>query len=99
MYVDIDVIIKFGALLGVLCTCAGLLYKGFRWIDKQKLQDTEIAGLKRELEDIKKENCAIVYGLLAALDGLMQLGANGNVTHAHTELEKHINKQAHNIGR
>ena len=37
----------------------------------------------------------ICYGLLATLDGLKQLGANGNVTDAHEKLEKHLNQTAH----
>ena len=43
----------------------------------------------------KTENGVICYGLLACLDGLKQLGANGNVTDAYNKLEKHINNQAH----
>ena len=94
MYITADIIIKFGALLGVFCTCAGLLYKGFKWINTQ---NTENEALKAEIRSIKSENCAMCYAILAALDGLMQLGANGNVSHAHDELEKYLNKQAHNV--
>ena len=48
-----------------------------------------------ELQAVKDELCVISFALLAALDGLKQRGANGNVTKAHNELEKHLNKQAH----
>ena len=33
--------------------------------------------------------------LLATLDGLKQLGANGNVSDAYQRLEKHLNQSAH----
>lgn len=88
MYIDSTTIIQLAALLGAIGTFATLLYKLFQWIEKQKQQDREI-GL------IKEEQCILCYGLLATLDGLKQLGANGNVTEAHEMLEKHLNKSAH----
>ena len=96
MYLDAETIIQFGALLGVIATCLGMLWKMFRWIEKQREQDVEIAGLKKEISEIKEEQSIICYALLATLDGLKQLGANGNVSAAHNSLEKHLNKQAHN---
>lgn len=88
MYIDANTIIMFGAIIGVLGTCGGVLYKTFRWVERQKEQDEEIAN-------IKDEQCVICYSLLATLDGLKQLGANGNVTDAYNKLEKHLNQQAH----
>lgn len=70
-----------GILLGALI---GLL----RWLWRQKQQDVEIERLKRE-------QTVICYGLLACLDGLRQLGCNGNVTAALDALDKHLNKAAH----
>lgn len=75
----------------VLAACGGIVaavFKLVHWIDRQKKQDAEI-------KEIKEEQCVIVYGVLACLDGLKQLGANGNVTKAHDALDKHINKAAH----
>lgn len=88
MYVDADAIIKFAALLGALSAIGAMLYKMFEWMDAQKQQETEIAS-------IKKEQCLICYCILATLDGLKQLGANGNVSEAYQKLEKHLNKAAH----
>lgn len=88
MYVDADSIIQGAAMLGALATLGAMLYKSFRWMERQKAQDIEI-------EAIKKEQCVMCYGLLATLDGLKQLGANGNVSDAHDKLEKHLNKTAH----
>ena len=88
MYVDVDTIIKFATLIGALSAIGALLYKMFKWMEQQKQQETEIAA-------IKKEQCLICFCMLATLDGLKQLGANGNVTEAYQKLEKHLNKTAH----
>jgi hypothetical protein len=64
------------------------IFAVYKWYLKQEKQD-------KDINSIKKENGVICYGLLACLDGLKQLGANGNVTDAYNKLEKHINNQAH----
>ena len=83
MYVTGDTIIRFATVLGALGTLGALLYRRFRWKEQQKAQQA------------KKEQCVICYGLLATLDGLKQLGANGNVSDAYQRLEKHLNQSAH----
>lgn len=102
MYVDVDTIIKFAALLGALASIWALLSKVIKWIDQQKKQDEAIKTLRddhrKDIEAIQKEQCVICYCLLATLDGLKQLGANGNVTEAYQKLEKHLNNSAHEWG-
>ena len=88
MYVDADAIIKAAALLAAISTIGALFYKSFKWMEQQKQQEAEISA-------IKKEQCLLCYCMLATLDGLKQLGANGNVTDAYQKLEKHLNKSAH----
>lgn len=88
MYVDSTTIITCASILTAVGVLLGFLFKWYRWYDKQNKQDDEIA-------QIKEEQCLICYGLLSCLDGLKQLGANGNVTTAHEKLEKHINQSAH----
>ena len=88
MYVDGEFIIRLATMTGALGTLGAMLYKSFRWMEQQKLQEIEI-------ENIKKEQCIMCYGLLATLDGLKQLGANGNVSDAYQKLEKHLNQTAH----
>lgn len=88
MEITPDGIIKAAALL---TACGGILtivFKFVRWMDRQTKQDAEIKALKAEQQ-------VMCYALLACLDGLKQLGANGNVTKAHDELEKHLNTKAH----
>ena len=58
-------------------------------MDATRRRETE------ELQDIKDELCVLSYAMLAALSGLKQQGCNGDVTEAHTRLEKHLNQQAH----
>ena len=88
MFVDADFIIRLATILGAFGAIGTMLYKSFRWMEQQKLQEIEI-------ENIKKEQCIMCYGLLATLDGLKQLGANGNVSDAFQKLEKHLNQTAH----
>lgn len=78
-------------LTALLTACGGIITAMFRlvhWLDRQKKQDME-------LQEIRTEQCVLVYGVLACLDGLKQLNCNGTVTEAHNKLEKHINKAAH----
>lgn len=99
MYIDANTIIQGAALIGAVSAIVACLYKFFRWMENQQEQDKKIAELKLQHEEdicgLQKELCVICYGLFAALDGMKQLGANGNVTDAYNVLEKHINKTAH----
>lgn len=88
MLIDGNFIIRLAAILGAFATLGTMLYKSFHWMEQQKMQEVEI-------ENIKKEQCVMCYGLLATLDGLKQFGANGNVSDAYQKLEKHLNKTAH----
>lgn len=70
--------------------------------DTKKLLDQEKADIellrKEERERIHRvedELCVLSYAVLAVLDGLKQQGCNGEVTKAHTALEKYLNQKAH----
>jgi len=95
-----------------IATIGSLLFAASKWImmrdvyNKEHKKEYEALKIESETQDekinlrlynLEKENAVIVYSLLACLDGLKQLGANGNVTKAHEDLEKHINLQAHDI--
>ena len=99
MYINAEFIIRTAALIGALSAIIACLYKFFKWIDNQQEQDKRLERLEakhdEDIEDIKKELCVICYGLFATLDGLKQLGVNGNVTDAYNTLERHINRSAH----
>jgi len=59
----------------------------------------DVAMLRKEekerIERVESELCVLSYAVLAVLDGLKQQGCNGEVTKAHTELEKYLNQKAH----
>ena len=88
MTVTFEFLIKIlGFSLSVTALTA-VIWRGFKRING-------INGTRIEIDCIKKEQQMLCYGIIACLDGLKQLGANGNVTKALKELEKHINVQAH----
>ena len=81
-----DAVIRAGAVIAALGSATGAAAAIIKWFVRQRRQDEDI-------RDIRREQCVMSYALLACLDGLKQLGANGNVTDAHNRLEKHINKK------
>ena len=99
MYIDAATILQWTAVISAIAGLGAMLYKSFKWMNRQSQQDEEIKNLRKEHADdvkaMKEEQCLICYGLLGALDGLKQLGANGNVTDAYQKMEKHLNKAAH----
>ena len=90
MVITVDTIIKAGALLGASGALCAAAWRLFKWLETQGKQSEEIKA-------IKSEQCEMCYALLACLDGLKQLNCNGRVTDAHEKLEKHLNKQAHDV--
>lgn len=88
MYIDADTIIKFSEVFAALVAISGGLFGLFKWLQKQKEQGLAI-------EEIKKEQCILTYGLLACLKGMNEHGYNGPVTDAIDTIEKYMNKKAH----
>ena len=68
--------------------------EGLRAYHMKDMDDTRRQETK-EMQAIKDELCILSYAMLAALSGLKQQGCNGDVTEAHSRLEKHLNQQAH----
>lgn len=81
-------VVTAGAVLAALTAIFTLLWRIFKWADRQKRQDAE-------LEETRKELALLTYGVLACLKGLKEQGCNGPVTDAIQRIEKFINKQAH----
>jgi hypothetical protein len=86
----------FGALMIVPKHYAGLKVKENVSKTHEDEQDEEITKLGVSCKNIKQEQAVICKSLLACLDGLHQLGANGKVTKSLNELEEYINNSAHN---
>lgn len=82
-----------------LVALIGFMWTIFKFVNRQKEQDKEIEDIKQtlktEVSALRDELQVITYGILSALDGLKQIGANGNVTDAHDHIQKHMNKEAH----
>ena len=92
-------VIELAAVLGALAALLAFIAKAFRWFERQRLQDAEIKALEErlenEIEDIRKEDCIICRALLATLDGLAQLGANGDVSKTRSKLSEYLTSRAH----
>ena len=71
--------------LGTIITCFTAIHK---WILRQNKQDVDIRS-------IKDEQKILTTGVLACLKGLKEQGCDGPVTIAITEIEDHLNKEAH----
>lgn len=88
MTITTETIITAAAVLTALTVIGTFLYKGIKWLQEQKRQTEEIKALK-------EEQCMMSYVMFACLDGLKQLGCNGEVSKAHDKLQKHLNEMAH----
>lgn len=88
MTITTDTIITAAAVLTAITALGTAIYKGVKWLQEQKKQTEEIKA-------IKEEQCMMSYVMFACLDGLKQLGCNGEVSKAHDKLQKHLNQKAH----
>lgn len=88
MYIDGEVIVWMASIASALVAIGTIVYKIIKWIDRQGVQD-------KDIELVKEEQTMLCSALLACLDGLKQLGANGEVTKAHERLSKYLNEKAH----
>lgn len=99
MYITVDKIVEFAAVLAAVIAICTAAYKVVKWLQTQEKQSSDIDELKKkeaaDIQEIMDEQCMISYALLACLDGLKQLNCNGPVTEAHNRLQKHLNKRAH----
>ncbi len=86
--ISASTIITAAAVLSAIIAIGGVVFAIYRWYLKQNKQNTEI-------QKMKEENTLLCFGISAALDGLIQLGANHNVTKAKEKLDKYLNQKAH----
>ena len=99
MYITADVIITAAALIGALGVIGGTMVAIYKFYQKPAKLEKKLGNLqKTHEEDIRKineEQCIATYGLLACLKGLKEQGCP--VTEAINKIEKHLNKQAHDM--
>lgn len=100
MWITWDTIITAGAVVGAIISMLLIVLKIHKWYLRQQEQDAKIKELQehheKDLERVRKENKLICKGLSACLDGLSQLGANHTVPSVKSELDNHLNEEAHN---
>ena len=84
----VEIIITTASVITALGVIFGILFGFFKWLMKRDKNDVEI-------REIKEEQSIITKGVLACLKGLKEQGCDGPVTIAISEIEDHINKQAH----
>ncbi|MBR5823715.1 MAG: hypothetical protein IKY67_06200 [Paludibacteraceae bacterium] len=87
-----DTILTVSAVFVAVGTIFGTIFAVYKWFLKQQCQDLEIRLIKDEMA---QQNLV----MLACLDGLIQLGANGEVTKAKNNFEKYLNGLAHNTDK
>jgi fructose-1,6-bisphosphatase len=88
MYIDADSIIKAGSVVTALGLLVGLIISIYKQVEQNKRQNKQISA-------IQKEQTIICYALKGALQGLIESGCNGPCKKALNDLEKHLNKSAH----
>ena len=101
MYITVDTIITAASLLGAIVAITGSLVAVYKFYKKPYETEEKLKKLREQhQEDMRKindEQCLMTYGLLACLKGLQEKGCNGPVTEAINKIEKHLNKQAHDV--
>ena len=101
MYIDAQTIITAAALISAIGVVGGMLITAYKFSRKPAELEKRIDEIRKtHEEDIRKineEQCLITYGLLACLKGLREQGCNGPVTDGINKIEKHLNKQAHDM--
>lgn len=101
MYIDAETIISIAGLIGALAVIAGALIAVYKFSQKPKELEKRIEKIREthdeDMRKINTEQCLNTYGLLACLKGLREQGCNGPVTEAINKIEKHLNKQAHDL--
>ena len=88
MYLSGQEIVEIAKWLSAAGVVSGVFFAVFKFLEREKHQQAEIAAIKRE-------QSVMCYGILACLKGLKEQGCNGPVTEALPMLEKHLNRSAH----
>lgn len=85
-----DVIKDWLTLIIALGSAGTIVWKVFK---SANLVVKSVQDLKKDNEKQREQTHVLTRGVLAALDGLHQLGANGNVTKSLQDIEDYMVKQ------
>ena len=102
-----DILFALGILVAIVAGITAIIAV-IKWINnahdraqKWDNYETEIGELKTDinakLQDIKAEQYVHTSCMVAVLDGLQQLGANGKVTQARETLDEYMNRATHEV--
>lgn len=84
----VEIIVIIASVITALGTIIGCFTTIHKWVLRQNKQDEDI-------KSIKEEQKILTTGVLACLKGLKEQGCDGPVTIAITEIEDHLNEEAH----
>ena len=84
----VEIIVIIASVITALGTIIGCFTTIHKWVLRQDKQD-------KDIKSIKEEQKILTTGVLACLKGLKEQGCDGPVTIAITEIEDHLNKEAH----
>ena len=90
MYIDVETLNKLAIAIGAIVTIGGALYSMFSWYGKQK-------QVEKDLDEVKTELCILTKGILACLKVMQDKGYGGAVSEFSQDIEKYLNKKAHDV--
>lgn len=94
-------LLAISAVLGALGVISAVIVKLVDWVRKPAKQDDTINELHEkhdaDMKALQTELQIICYGLRGALQGLIETGCNGPCKEALNLLDKHLNKNAHEL--
>ena len=88
MYVNAQTLITMTAVLAAIAALVNYFTRAHNWYLRQETNEKNIAAIQAEQK-------VLVKGVLACLKGLREQGCDGPVSDAITQLENHLNEEAH----
>lgn len=95
--ITIGQLLQIGGVLVALWAAYKVILEIVEKINSKHDQIQKWDEYDKQIKVIKEEQCLLSFCMLATLDGLKQLGADGKVTEARDKLDKHLNKTAHGV--
>ena len=92
---DFNIIISVASLITAIGIIYGCIKAYVKQIEKWNAYDDQIKSIEIQIQGLRDEQYMQTHVLWAALDGLHQLGCNGEVTKTRTELNDWLNKKSH----
>lgn len=97
--VNSNTIILAATIITSLGVIWGMISRLIKFVEHNKVQDEKIDELMAELKKYialdQREKVILCGGIVSCLEGMKELGCNGNVTVALDRLKEHLNEAAH----